>query len=205
MKAFLSHELPDTKSDWRDLPIVAVDLETTGLDPEKDRIISIGLVEIHHGKIMLDTAWHRIVSTSKEIPEESAIVHHLTDDVVATGEHIEDIMPELLQRLSGKIMLVHYEFVETQFINTACQRIYGSPFLIHTVDTLKLAYKQMIKRNHTVQTGELRLFNLRKIYKLPEYKAHNALYDAIATAELFMAMSAESNPQGKQILGDYLT
>ena len=46
------------------------------------------------------------------------------------------------------------------------------------------------------QTGDLRLFNLRPRYNLPRYKAHNALSDAIATAELFMALAAEMAPGG---------
>jgi DNA polymerase-3 subunit epsilon len=205
MQQFLQSSLPDKKSDWRNLPVVALDLETTGLNPKKDRIISIGLVEMHNGSIHLDSAWHKIVTAGMDIPEESAIIHHLTDDVVAAGEPIDKLLPELLEKLAGKTMLVHYAFVEQEFINMACQRLYGAPFVIPTIDTLKMAHRAMLKRNHTVQAGELRLFNLRRIFELPDYRAHNALYDAISTAELFLAMAAEANPTGKQPIGDYLT
>ncbi len=187
------------------MTLVALDLETTGLNPHKDKILSIGLVELRRGSIHLDSAWHRIINVGTAVPEETAVIHHITDDIVAEGHSLETVLPELMQKLQGKVMLVHYANIEQEFLNAACQRLYGSPFLIQAIDTLKLAYRQLERRNYTVQSGDLRLFNLRKLYGLPEYKAHNALYDAVATAELFLAMASESAPNGKQPLGDFLT
>lgn len=204
MQKFLCHSLLRKQKDWREITVVALDLETTGLDPQKDQILSVGLVEIHKGVIKLDTAWHKIINVGTEIPEESAVIHQITDDVVADGEPLEQVLPELLKRLSGKVMLVHYDTIEQGFIDAACRKFYGSPFLTQTIDTLKIAHRHMRRLNDTVQPESLRLFNLRRTYGLPEYKAHNALYDALATAELFLAMTAEIAPRGKQPLGDYL-
>ncbi len=204
MRDFYVAEAAHRKQDWRETPLVAVDLETTGLNPQKDQILSIGLVEMHQGSIHLDSAWHQIVQVEQQIPEETAVIHHITDDQMAKGGSISEVLPALLQRLRGKVMLVHYAFVEQAFIDAACKNLYDTPFVIPTIDTLKLAHRRMSARNHTISPHELRLFNLRKLYDLPEYKAHNAMYDAIATAELFMAMAADSNPNGPQRIGDYL-
>lgn len=204
MQAFLSSPVADKKTDWREMDIVAVDLETTGLDPQTDQILSVGLVEIKQGSIHLNSAWHKVVNVGSDIPESTAIIHHITDDVIAEGESLGEILPELLKRLSGKVMLVHYAYVEQEFINAACLKMYNAPFVIQTIDTLPIAQRRLERRNHTIQPGNLRLFNLRRYYNLPDYKAHNALYDALATAELFMAMTTEIAPSGKQKLGDYL-
>ncbi len=204
MRDFFTAPLLPKQQDWREQTIVALDLETTGLNPDQDKILSMGLVEIRRGVIHLDSQWHRIVNVGSAVPEESAIIHHITDDLIAEGEALEQLLPQLLQRLAGKVMLVHYAHIEQEFLNAACLKLYGTPFLIQTIDTLQLAHRQMARRNHTIQSGALRLFNLRKMYGLPEYKAHNALYDALATAELFLAMSAENAPQGRQPLKDYL-
>jgi len=204
MRHYLNAALPDKKTDWRELDIVSLDLETTGLDPQKDKILSMGLVEIKQGNIYLDSAWHKIINVDIDVPESTAVIHQITDDIVATGDSLESVMPDLLNRLSGKVMLVHYAFIEQNFINAACMKLYGSPFLIETIDTLPIAQRRMEQRNHTIQAGNLRLFNLRNYYNLPNYKAHNALYDALATAELFLAMTADISPKGKQQLGDYL-
>jgi len=204
MRNFLAAPLPEKKTDWRDLDIVALDLETTGLDPDKDQILSIGLVELKQGKIFLDSAWHKIINVGTLVPEPTAVIHQITDDIARSGEPLAKILPELLERLAGKVMLVHYAFIEQQFLNAACLKLYGSPFIMRTIDTLPIAQRRMQQRNHTIQPGNLRLFNLRTYYNLPSYKAHNAFYDALATAELFMAMTSDIAPSGKQRLGDYL-
>jgi DNA polymerase-3 subunit epsilon len=192
---YLSTPLTSKKTHCEQLTIVSLDLETTGLDPNKDKILSFGLVELRHMTIKLKTARHQLISIDEEIPEESAVIHQITDDQAATGVSIHEALQELLQRLAGKVMLVHYSAIEQRFINAACQRLFGAPFVIPIIDTLVLAQRIFERRNHTIQTGDLRLFNLRPRYNLPNYKAHNALSDAVATAELFLAMASEMVPQ----------
>ena len=148
--------------------------------------------------VKLDTSCHQLISIDGQIPEESAVIHHITDDQAATGISIEDALPKLLSHLAGKVMLVHYASIEQNFIDAACRKLYGVPFMIRTIDTLVLAQRLFERRNATIQTGDLRLFNLRPRYNLPNYKAHNALSDALATAELFLAMAAEMVPRPEQ-------
>lgn len=205
MRDYLETPLPSLKTAVQELEIVALDLETTGLDPTKDSILSIGLVEIRNAGVQLNTAWHRIVRIDDRIPESSAVIHHITDDQSADGTPLEELLPELLKRLAGKVMLVHYSRIEQSFIDRACRDLYGSPFVIATIDTLDLGQRLLQRRSHTVQTGNLRLFNLRPLFGLPMYKAHNALYDALATAELFLAMTAELAPKNDYKLRDVIS
>jgi DNA polymerase-3 subunit epsilon len=178
--------------------IVALDLETTGLDPGRDNILSYGLVHLRKMSILLETARHAVISVPAEIPESSAVIHQITDDVAAKGIPIEQALPELLGELRGRVMLVHYAGIEQNFLDAACRQLYGVPFVVRTIDTLVLARRLLEIRNHTIQPGNLRLFNLRPQYNLPQYKAHNALSDALATAELFLAMAAEMFPKPQQ-------
>ena len=204
MQEYLSVPLPHRDTLGNVLELVSLDLETTGLDPRKDSLLSFGLVNIWHHGIQLKTAWHEIVRIEHDIPESSAVIHHITDDLAAEGKPLEILLPKLLQRLAGKVMLVHYANIEQKFLDAACRELYGSPFVIQTIDTLNLAQRLLSKRNHSTQSGDLRLFNLRPIFGLPMYKAHNALYDALATAELFLAISRELQPKGKYRLKDFL-
>ena len=204
MREYLSHELPDRNTDWHNTELVALDLETTGLDASKDEIISYGMVSIIDGSVHLDTACHEILSIEQSVPESSAVIHQITDDLTVNGISIKDAIPKILQRLAGKIMLVHFHSIEQGFISAACQKLYGSPFIVPTIDTMKLGDKLLSLSNHTVMPTALRLFNLRKRYGLPQYKAHNALNDALATAELFLAMANEIKPNGKAALKEFL-
>lgn len=204
MRDFLAASLPAPTAPCGQAPIAALDFEVTGTDPADAVILSMGLVEIRHRVIRLDTAWQRLLRPEQAIPEASAIIHQITDDQAAAGIALEEAVPQLLERLAGKVMLVHSRHIEQGFLDRACRELYGAPFLIPTIDTLELARRYLSIRSHGIQTGDLRLFNLRPRFNLPRYKAHNALNDALATAELFLAISAEMDPPGRAALKHFL-
>ncbi len=205
MQDFLSAPHVEKNTRCSEAEIVSLDLETTGLDPARHSILSYGLVQIDNMTIRLDSTRHEVISIVEDIPEASAVIHQITDDRSAAGSPLEAVLPDLLRMLAGKVMLVHYASIEQNFIDAACRRLYGAPFVIPTIDTLILAQRRFERRNHTIQTGDLRLFNLRPRYNLPMYKAHNALSDAVATAELFLAMAAETAPRPENCtIGQFL-
>jgi len=205
MHDFLSASLIDPKTPIEQAPIVSLDLETTGLDPRKDDIVSVGLVEMQHDRIRLNSTWHQLIRLQRELPHQSVVIHNITDDQMQQGQPLAEVLPEILRRLTGKIMLVHYKSVEQHFLNAACQQLYGAPFVIQTIDTLELGMRVFELQNHTIQPTDLRLFNLRPRYNLPLYRAHNAMIDALATAELFLALSREIAPRGNAPLQDFLS
>lgn len=205
MRDFLTMAGPPAKTPCDQIHIVAVDLETTGLDPQHDSILSIGLVEIAHLSIRLESAWHQLLRVNRPVPEDSVVIHQITDDRCATGLALAEALPALLQRLAGKVMLVHHASIEQQFLDRACMAVYGAPFVIPTIDTLRLARRRLERRSQAAHGGALRLFNLREHYGLPRYKAHNALTDALATAELFLAMAAALGAPQQCRLRDVIT
>jgi DNA polymerase-3 subunit epsilon len=187
---YLAVPFPARASLCRDTEIVSLDLETTGLDPASDRILSIGTVTVRGMAVRLDTAWHQLVQASRDIPEASAVIHRITDDQSAQGLPLKQVIPDLLDRLTGKVVLVHHAAIEQQFIDQACRTLYGSGFLAPMIDTEVLARRQFERCNRPYRPGDLRLSSLREHYQLPRYLAHNALSDALATAELYLAISA---------------
>lgn len=67
------------------------------------------------------------------------------------------------------------------------QALYGYSLPMMIVDTLAIEKKKYQQQYRQYAATQLRLFNLRKHYGLPRYKAHNAMEDVISTAELFLA------------------
>ncbi len=204
MIKYYSSPFASRKMRWDQLEIVSLDFETTGLDPAQDQILSYGKVHIQHGAIKLNSACHELVRAETSIPESSAVIHHITDDRAQDGRPLEQVLPELLEVLAGRVMLVHFNKIEQGFLNAACQRLYGSPFIIPTIDTLALAERVLMRRNHAITPNQLRLFNLRDFFNLPNYKAHNALCDALTTAELLMVLEAEITPNGSSGIKELL-
>jgi len=205
MQAYLSKPFPNKKEWIANIDIVSLDLETTGLDPDKDRIVSIGLVQVEQLGIKLNSCWHQIISTNKDLSAQSVVIHQITDDQSEIGMSIEKAIPKLLERLRGKVMLVHNATIEQNFINKICQTLYSSDFVIPIIDTQFLARRSLERSNQQYKNNDLRLFNLRKNFNMPAYRAHNALMDAIATAELFLAMVYNIAPNKKGQLADFLS
>lgn len=202
---FYSHAFPDPKTPINDVPFVVLDFETTGLDIKKHHIVSIGLVEIKQLGILLNTTWHQLVKTSHDMPQDSAVIHQITDDMVAQGLEFAQAMAELLPKLQGKVLIAHHAPLEYGLLNQACQALYQQRFVMPTVDTLVLGKRRLQRQHEVIHEGALRLFNLRERYNLPVYKAHNALSDALATAELFLALVNDLYPALNCRLNDVLT
>lgn len=205
LKDFYQAGFTPYKEQIREAEIVVLDFETTGLDIRQDHIISIGLVEIQHLGIRLNTSWHQVVKTSHQMPAGTAVIHHITDDMVAEGERLRTVIAELLARLTGKILLAHHARIEVGFLNKVTTSLYGQPFLCPVIDTYFLGQRQLNRQQSLQQLGALRLFNLRKLYDLPVYKAHNAFYDALSTAELFLALLNDLYPALDCKVGDLMS
>jgi DNA polymerase-3 subunit epsilon len=196
LRAFYEVPLPSATLDWREVDYLAVDLETTGRDPLGHEIVSAGWVELRAGGIVLGSAERRLVRPSRAMPEESAIIHAITDDEAAGGETLTAVLGSLLESLAGRVMVAHYSATETGFLDAACRRCFGAGLVVPVVDTLRLARRQLHRRNESPARGELRLVALRERYDLPVYAMHDALADALAAAELFLAQAEELSGGG---------
>jgi len=85
---------------------------------------------------------------------------------------------------------------EVGFLDAACRRCIGGGLLVPVVDTLQLARRSCSRMGRAPMRGEFTLDSLRKRYDLPGHQMHDALSDAIATAELFLAQAAELSAAG---------
>lgn len=176
-----------------DAPLVAVDFETTGLNPKFDEIISMGFCPMKYNQITLADCLHFVVSPNQSLTSDNVVIHGLTDDTVSQGICAEDALMQFLKLTQGKVIVAHYHSIERSFIQALSLRILGMPIPLNIIDTCVIAKQRMERRNQVIGTNSLRLFNLRAEFGLPNYKAHNALEDAISTAELLMAQLVSFN------------
>ncbi len=199
MKDYYRKPIPWPETDYRELEYLCIDLELTGLNPQKDEILSIGYAPIVDQNVILSEAAHYLVKPRSDLPGESVVVHGLTDDRLAEAAPLEEVLPDVLQALSGRVLLAHHAPIELGFLNEACERLYGYPLLTRAVDTLELEKRNRQMRNQPLDGGVLRLAKARETYNLPRYRAHNALVDAVASGELFLAQAAHKATKGEKI------
>lgn len=203
LKEYYKTPFPAPRATSGTVDYLALDFETTGLKPGKDEILSIGFVGMRGHALSLAENRHYLVRPSVAIPESSAVIHGILDDKARAAVDLDEALPPLLRALAGRVMVAHHAHIEYLFLDHACRKVYGYPFIGPVVDTLALE-RRGLDNNVPVKAGSLRLANLRERYGLPRYRAHNALIDAISAAELLLAQIAhragKQNPQLKDLM-----
>jgi DNA polymerase-3 subunit epsilon len=204
LHAFLSVPFPTLDTPLSELPILAVDFETTGLDSKADKLLSVGFVSLEQEQIKLNTSYHQIIKTTKQLEASNVIIHQITDHQKEQGLPLSTVVGRLLEALAGKVMLVHFARIERQFLQQACLELYGFMPDFPMIDTLVIAKRLLDKRDVAYDPSELRLSNLRHQFQLPDHHGHDALNDAVATAELLLAQMANRDSTDKIVLKDII-
>lgn len=161
---------------------VVLDLEMTGLNPKRDRIIEIGAARIEKG-IVIEKC-ETFVNPGITIPEKVTEITGITDDMVASAPEITDILAKVLTFLGEDVLVGHnlifdYSFLKQAAINEKCS------FEKQGVDTLKIARKVLPDLEHRT------LEYMCEYYGISRENGHRALCDAIATAELLERLKKE--------------
>jgi DNA polymerase-3 subunit epsilon len=189
LRAYLSCELQPGKLRFHSSRFLVADLETTALAVDEGEIASIAWVEIADGAIQLDTAQHHLIRIDGSVGQ-SAVYHQLHDEELEAAEPIETALEAFLGAASGKVLVFHNAELDMGFLNKAMRTWADAPLISQVVDTLQLEKRKLLKRHDVIEPGALRLFNCRARYGLDDYPAHDALVDALATAELLLAIAA---------------
>lgn len=177
------------KRNWYEWNYLVLDIETSGLDPKQDHIVSVGWVCIQNGVIELDSARHIVLDGAKI--GDSVGIHMITDsDVEQHGKRQESVLRYLRHLLRKRILVMHHAPLELGFLKHSWQEESLPDFSVNWLDTLAIERAKANRSQQPIQDGGFRLGACRERYGLPEYQGHDALTDALATAELLLAQIA---------------
>ncbi len=192
---------PDDRTPVGDLALLAVDLETTGLSVHHDSILSVGVVPVDRGRIDLGRARRWVVAHGD--PGEAVTVHGLTHDDLEEGRPLPAVLADLRDALAGRVMVAHHAPFETGFLRAAYRGLGEEPPPLTAVCTLRLQRRVLAHAGvHEPPRGALRLWQARARFGLPAVRAHDALGDALACAELYLAQVAELGEKRPLVLHD---
>ncbi|MEI2777971.1 MAG: exonuclease domain-containing protein [Tetrasphaera sp.] len=200
MRTYAETPLPGVDTPLGELPLLALDFETTGFDPKSAHLLSVGYVPVDGRSIVLGGARHYHVRppAGSNGVGQSATIHGLTDDTVADGVEPREALHDIAAALAGRALLVHFASVETRFLARICRAAYGVELPLVVIDTMELARRMLPDSPfNDPPRGALRLWGARAAYGLPVYAAHNALLDALSCAELYLAQTAELAASGR--------
>ena len=154
---------------------VALDLETTGLDPDRDAIIEIGVVKFK-GNRVLET-WSSLVNPKRPLPYRVQRLTGIAQEEVDAAPPLRLLLPKLKRLVGDSVIIGHSIDVDLAFLNR-----HGLFLLNEAIDTFELA---------GIFVPYAARYSLEKLVEalgLERSPHHRALGDAIAAMRLYLAL-----------------
>lgn len=168
--------------DWEEREYVALDVETTGLDPSADRIVEIGIVSFRFDRdsaIAEESRWGTLVNPGMPIPPGATGIHGITDLEVSGSPRFADIADMLAERIRGRVLVAHNAPFDSGFLRCELSRSGRLPPAMDTADSLvfcRLAFPGLVSYS---------LGKAAFILGIDTGTSHRAMDDALTCMRIF--------------------
>jgi len=176
---------------WRRAEFVSLDFETTGLDRERDAVVSFGVVPVREGRVVVGEAVYQLVAPDVPSSPESMRIHGILPRDLAEAQPVAIAGETLRLALAGRIVLAWFATVEIGYLG----RLYGGrprSWVKRTIDVRQMA----IELEHLEQDVRQSLSSAAERYGVPVANPHEALDDAMVTAQLFLVLATRLEARG---------
>jgi DNA polymerase-3 subunit epsilon len=165
-----------------ELTYTVFDTETTGLEPSKgDEIIQVGAARIVNNRLLRQEIFDQLVDPECPLKPESIPIHGITEDMVRGQPNIDLVLPAFHEFCEDTVLIAHNAAFDMRFLQLKEERT-GIRFTQPVLDTLLLS--AVIHPNQESHKLDVILERLGVHIE----SRHNALGDALATAEVFLKM-----------------
>ncbi len=178
--SFLFDELYDDE-------FVVYDTETTGLNPKKDEILSIGAIKLKGNKILTSQKFELFVQPEKEISEESIKIHQIRNIDLQNGSKPNEAIDKFLHFIGSRPLVGYYLEFDIKMINRYLKPFLGIKLPNRQIEVSGIYYDKKIK---FIPDGaiDLRFDSIMKDLGLPIFGKHDATNDAIMTAMMYLKL-----------------
>jgi DNA polymerase III subunit epsilon len=170
---------------------VVLDLETTGLNLHKDRVLSIGAVVIEDGAIDFAQQFERTLQCRELKISPSVLIHGLAPSAIAAGSDPAEALLELMEFIGDSPVLAFHAPFDQHMLGRALKAHLGHKLqhvFLDVADIAPLVCPQ-------AQIREAGLDDWIEWFKLEVFERHNASADALATAELALILFSRARAQ----------
>lgn len=178
---------PPIKGEW-----VSLDLETTGLDPASDHILSLAAVPIRDGRVLLSERFERRIRPDRGFGIESIRHHRITPDEAAAGISVTPAVREFLQWLGSRTLLGYYLEFDLSMLAPHAKAITGFALPNARID-LADAVAAWERRARPDVPPNLGFQHIADQFGVQVLGRHTALGDATTTALCWLALQARLN------------
>lgn len=166
---------------------VVFDTETTGLDPKKDEILSIGAVKIKGNKILAQETLSLLLRPSKDIAAKSITIHQLRNIDMVGALAPEEALERFLAFIGPLPLVGYYLEFDVAMVNRYLQPWLGIKLPNAQIEVSGIYHDKKIK---AIPDGviDLRFDTIMRELGLPIFGKHDAVNDAIMTAMMFVKL-----------------
>jgi len=204
--AFLSEYSECFSQSWTDassidtVRFVVLDTETTGLDPRRDRLITIGAVAVKNFEIVLSDSFEALLKL--DYNRSSVTVHGVTRQEALEGGNEADVLALLLPFLKDGVIVGHHILHDIETLNCALERNYGIKLENRFLDTMDLTLH--LEKDGAFEDDkkieEFSLDALCEFFNIAPHDRHTAGGDAFITALIFLRLLRSARKVGRTSL-----
>jgi DNA polymerase-3 subunit epsilon len=194
--AYAAGRPPGPRTPWKTARWCVVDLELSGLDPRRHEIVSFAAVPVDQGRIRLAEVVSGLVRPSGPLTESSVRIHGLRTADLADAPPLRDAIEPLLAAMAGRAMVAHVAQIERAFLGRAL-REQGLRLRGPVADTSVIGRLWLCERDGRAP-ADLGLGDLAHALGLPVHAQHDALGDALTTAQVFIVAATHLGAVGEE-------
>lgn len=167
---------------------IALDFETTSLDPERAEIVSIGAVRIQGNRLLTGEALTLKVQPPASLSAQSVVIHGLRHQDLQQGLTLEAALRLLLDFIGPRELVGYHITYDLRILNLACQRQWGLTLPQRGIEVSRL-YHDNLYRRYPDAAIDLHLAAICQHLALPPLPVHDALSDAITAALIYLRLT----------------
>jgi DNA polymerase III epsilon subunit-like protein len=199
--AILGGGVLQRRRSWRSVGFAVVDLETTGLDPERDAIVSIGVVPVDGGVARLDRALSHIIDPGRPMAPDVVAIHGIRPHDLDGAVSLEAVADELRSALDRRVVVAWTSWVEAAFLARALGGT-ASAWSRRIIDVRRLAILEDHLAGRTPSPAVSSSLSVTAArFGVPPDRPHHALWDAFVTAQLLLVVATRLERRGRGHLG----
>lgn len=179
---------PPPPGEW-----ISLDLETTGLDPRSDHILSLAAVPVADGRVQLSERFERRIRPDRGFGIDSIRHHHITPDEAAGGRAVTPAVREFLQWLGSRRLLGYHLAFDLAMLAPHVRALTGFA-LPHPRIELADAFAARARRARPDVPPNLDFQHIADALGVPVLGRHTALGDATTVAACWLALQAGARP-----------
>ncbi len=171
---------------------VVVDTETTGLDPTRDRLLSIGACAITDRALALDDSFLVAIRQTRVSADENILIHGIGGQTQLSGMDEAEALGRFLEYAGRDILVAYHATFDQQMLAVAMRERIGVAFKPKWLDVAKLCDVLFPAKAREIK----HLDDWLEHFGIVQHARHNAVADAFCTAELLLVLLAEAERQG---------